>query len=220
VIATAPSDVLPKLAERGTTVLTKFEAWIPGLSLLGLIDAARFTGLRSPVGYRDMVTCLNAYRTAFQGADWSAIKKKSGLTDDDLAEAGAVSVRITEIVGEREINPEKIAAMADVRARMFTLVLRRYDQMRRAAIYLRWNTGDADALVPSLYAKSGRPAATASAKPGTPGAAPTTTPSTTTPSTAVVHSAGLSAEPVTTQAASPASHEVGMPGSSPFTTPA
>lgn len=40
------------------------------------------------------------------------------------------------------------------RQRAFTLFARAYDECRRAATYLRWQEGDADELVPSLY--SGR----------------------------------------------------------------
>ena len=42
----------------------------------------------------------------------------------------------------------------------FTLFANSYDQLRRAVTYLRWEQGDADAILPSLWARSGagRPA--------------------------------------------------------------
>ena len=48
---------------------------------------------------------------------------------------------------------------------MFTLFARRYDQLRRAATYLRWEEGDADSVVPSIFAKAKRPRGEAEAKP-------------------------------------------------------
>lgn len=44
----------------------------------------------------------------------------------------------------------------ELRQRVFTLFINDYDEMRRAATYLRWREGDADALVPSLFARSRR----------------------------------------------------------------
>ena len=41
-----------------------------------------------------------------------------------------------ELVGQRDLNPEKIAAMADIRPRMFTLVMHR--QTRVDARRRRW----------------------------------------------------------------------------------
>jgi hypothetical protein len=49
-----------------------------------------------------------------------------------------------------------VKAAADLRNRAFTLFTRGYDQMRRAVAFLRWDEGDADKVVPSLYAKHRR----------------------------------------------------------------
>jgi hypothetical protein len=55
-------------------------------------------------------------------------------------------------VGEREQLPVAKETSAETRKRAFTLFVRSYDQLRRAAVYLRWDEGDADAFVPSIYA--------------------------------------------------------------------
>ena len=47
-----------------------------------------------------------------------------------------------------------LGATAD-RTRAFVLFVRCYDEIRRAVSFLRWNEGDADTLVPSLYAGRG-----------------------------------------------------------------
>ncbi len=58
-------------------------------------------------------------------------------------------------LGEREqaqaSEPGKMDAN-ERRKRAFSLFVNAYDQCRRAAAYLRWNEGDADELLPSLYA--------------------------------------------------------------------
>jgi hypothetical protein len=52
-----------------------------------------------------------------------------------------------------------------MRARAFTVFSRAYDQVRRAAMFLRWNEGDPDAIVPSLYAGRGGRGKAAEEKP-------------------------------------------------------
>ena len=56
----------------------------------------------------------------------------------------------------RHVLLQGVAEVADIRARMFTVCVRRYDQVRRAATYMRWTQDDVDAFVPSLYAKGPR----------------------------------------------------------------
>jgi hypothetical protein len=48
-------------------------------------------------------------------------------------------------VSEREQLPTATAATADVRQAAYTVFLRSYDELRRAAEYLRWREGDANA---------------------------------------------------------------------------
>lgn len=229
-VATAPKDSLPDLAERAGKIQSEFEAWLPGLTFAGLIDGTRFDGLRTPVGFRDRVYALNAYTRAFRGADWNAIKAKSTLTDELLREAELICQRMTAIVGRREINPQKIAAMTDMRARMFTLVVSRYDELRRAAVFLRWHQGDADTVVPSLYVKGPRSKQqnAADGQNGNAGDGSNATPAS--QSAQPVHApVGAPITPVpVTLAATPAAHadathnannaEVGMPESPPFRT--
>ena len=41
-----------------------------------------------------------------------------------------------------------------MRQRAFTLLVRSYDEIRRAVVFVRWAEADADAFAPSLYTKS------------------------------------------------------------------
>lgn len=45
---------------------------------------------------------------------------------------------------------------ADLRARIYTLFVNDWSQIRRAVTYFRWNEGDADTLAPSLFLKGKR----------------------------------------------------------------
>lgn len=59
--------------------------------------------------------------------------------------------------------------VADARQRTFTLLVRSYDQIRRALSYLRWNEGDVDRIAPSLWAGRGGSRPKQSRSAGNPG---------------------------------------------------
>lgn len=54
-------------------------------------------------------------------------------------------------IARREQVQAKQSVVTKDRLRAFTLLSRAYNEARRAAVYLRWNDGDADSLVPSFY---------------------------------------------------------------------
>ncbi len=56
-------------------------------------------------------------------------------------------------------------ALADMRARIYTLFVNDWSQIRRGMTYLRWDDGDVEALAPSLFLK-GRRAKSEEDKPG------------------------------------------------------
>ena len=44
--------------------------------------------------------------------------------------------------------------MNDTRQRAFSYLIRTYDEIRRAVLFVRWYEADGDTYAPSLYAKS------------------------------------------------------------------
>src|SRR5262249_25645678 len=112
---------------------------------------------------------------------------------DDAAES------INAAIIDRGEQTSSVSVASDERQRAFTLLLRAYDNARRAVSFLRWHEGDADTLVPSLYTGRGSRNSKPDEEPTEPApsvAAPSTPP----PPSAIV-------EPAATP---------GMPGTSPF----
>jgi hypothetical protein len=83
---------------------------------------------------------------------WPKIAGKTMLQASELDQAETLADRIVTAVGHREQGPAVVATAAEDRQRAFTLFLNTYNQVRRAVHFLRWDQGDADAIVPSLYA--------------------------------------------------------------------
>jgi hypothetical protein len=111
--------------------------------------------------------------------------------------------------GQREQGPAVVVETARIRQQAFTLLVKAYDETRRAVSFLRWREGDADTIAPSLYAgRGGRgkpaapvadtgPVAGAAGLPGAPG---------------VSVANGTARAPVT----SGGSRDPGLPGALPF----
>lgn len=119
--------------------------------------------------------------------EWSNFEGKCGVSISELDEGEALGEALYYALGSRNRPKEAAAARAHERAQAFTLVVRTYEELRRAVSFLRWS--ERDVLVPSLYAgrckrrrKEEMPSDTAvepscgSRNPDTPGAPPVPVP--------------------------------------------
>jgi hypothetical protein len=112
--------------------------------------------MRGGASHRDIATAMVGWVRMLTSADWATIKARSLLTDDMLNEANRLSLEILSGTGTNALDPIMVAAVTDVRKRMFTVLVLRYDEVRRGATFMRWHEGDVDAFVPSLHAKGPR----------------------------------------------------------------
>jgi hypothetical protein len=88
---------------------------------------------------------------------WKDIEHVATLPKRAIDEAYELGLDLVENLapgGSHAAGDEPDAA--EIRARAFTLLVRAYDQVRRAVIYLRWDEGDADEIAPSFYPGRGR----------------------------------------------------------------
>jgi hypothetical protein len=149
----ASQPVLPvqKLSERVLDLRETLIADWTALSRRGFMDAQRLKNLKGTLGYKnqafDLLTLVTMGREA-----WPRIQGKTAVTSAELDEAETLSDQLLTAVGEREQLPAVAPETMDIRQAAFTRFMRGYDQLRRAAEHLRWDEGDADSYVPSLYA--------------------------------------------------------------------
>ncbi|MEI8255415.1 MAG: hypothetical protein WCJ30_07040 [Deltaproteobacteria bacterium] len=214
--ASSPKDSLGTIVDRGILLRRSFGLWGSALADIGLVHRGQLDSIPNAPGYRELAVELTTYVRMFRASDWADIKSKSGLTDALLSEAESISQRILVIVGDRELIPARIAQAAEIRQRMFTLCVRRYDTVRRGVGFVRWEQGDADELAPSLYVRGPRTPAAKPTPASPPSPGPVTAPSTPRAPSAPVTST-TSGTPATSAPAMPAPQAVGFPNSSPFT---
>ena len=130
--------------------------------------------------------------------DWTEISSKSAIQSSELDEAEKLFEQVSRAFAERSRQSNAVGEAADDRARAFTLLVNAYDQLRRAAIFVRWEENDADKFVPSLWAGRG----------GRGNAEKKSTPA---PSEEIAPTQPVAIAPVDANPVTP-----GMPGGSPF----
>lgn len=152
--AATPEEDIPSLLEEATKWRDILSADAKALVARGQLQADLLKELIGVHGYRNVAVDLSGLTTILKGG-WSQFEGQIGLKKEELAEADRVALRLAAAAAHRQNSPERVAEVTDIRQRVFTLFYLAYDQVRRAISYLRWDAGDANEIIPSLYA--GRP---------------------------------------------------------------
>lgn len=106
-------------------------------------------------------------------------RRHAGKTRRRARELGLERPRrraLVDLLAQRQTGTDGTGSPSDydvAKGRLFRRLARAHSQARRAVVYLRWDEGDADHILPSLY--PGRPrrrrAAETPSEPSTPAAA-------------------------------------------------
>jgi len=143
------------LAEEAETLLAIFTGEFKMLSLRKVIPEASIPALDSTRGYKPLATNLRSVAT-FAQDHWANIEPRCSLAAEDIKRAVFLHGEILDAIGERTNDDKESIALVLLRNQTFTLLVQAYDELRRAIAYIRHKEGDADLLVPSLYARSGQ----------------------------------------------------------------
>jgi len=150
-----PDDQLAALHAEARELRDTLRADLRPLIQRGLVPkpGPRFSTGRS--GYKNASTDLFALALFFDNHKASLVGR-SCIQPADLGRAQRLAIRLLRTVGLRAHAPKRVAAASEERQRAYTLVLRAYDEVRRAVGFLRWHQGDAEKLAPSLWKGRGR----------------------------------------------------------------
>jgi hypothetical protein len=123
-------------------------------SIYGLIPAEILQDLQGAKGHKNMAVDLIGV-TGVLRQYWSALEGKTPVSVADLEHTEQLGQQLVKALGAREQAPAVDNAAALDRKRAFTLLAVAYGEVRDAVLYLRRNSGDAEQIVPSLYAGRG-----------------------------------------------------------------
>jgi hypothetical protein len=153
--ATLPPDDLAALSNEALALRERLVADARALSLHKLLDPRKLEPLKGGSGIQNVAQDLQMLSQILQEV-WPKIQGKSATAQEDLQAASRIGTRLTRIVGIREQSSAQEALATQQRQRVFTLMMRAYDETRAAVAFVRRREDDADSITPNLYTGRGR----------------------------------------------------------------
>jgi hypothetical protein len=151
VTATTPPEDINALNDKAIALRETLKSDATALAHRGLIAPDRLLPFKGLVGFKNVAFELIDWANLLRDC-WLQIQGKTALTAEEIAGAKLVGERLVRLAGLREQAPAVVAEVARIRQQSLTLLVNAYDEVQRAVEYLRWHEGDADTIVPSLYA--------------------------------------------------------------------
>jgi hypothetical protein len=145
------------IADQGnelTVIRDRLYTTAQALVSFGLMDASQIKDCKKSSGYRPTAADVLMLVEAFK-EKWPNIDGKAPVTLSALHDAGNRALELLNAVGLKEQGPVSSSEAALLRQKAFGLFLRAYEDARRAVTYIRHYVGDADEIIPSLYAGRG-----------------------------------------------------------------
>lgn len=137
-----------------------------------LIDPGYLNGYTGENGHNNLISDVRLLCRVYR-KNWEPLSGKTCRTLEELDRAEKVLHRMEHLISTKGLDSTTVTQAADMRTRAFTLVVQRHDKVRRAVGFIRWEQGDADELVPSLYAnRGGKKKQSEKEEPQQPGAQP------------------------------------------------
>jgi hypothetical protein len=152
---------LPAMIAECRELRTNLLVGVQALAHFGLVSADRVAEIRRSNGHLAKAGDLSALAVLMEDA-WSEVKDKVPVTRAMVERAGELGLALQIALGIRAVERGTVSKSEarDIRARTFALFARAYDACRRGVTFLRWNEGDVDWYVPSLYGNRVRRPAT------------------------------------------------------------
>jgi hypothetical protein len=148
------APVEPKLRAQGKAMRDQLLAQLELLEMVRLVVGRPSTKLRPQTSAINLAHDLSSLAKALRKAHHE-VGKRMVLTLAELDAASTLSAKLLDAVAARGVISDELKQLKSERHRAFTLFARSYNQARRAVVFLRFDEGDADELVPLLYGERG-----------------------------------------------------------------
>jgi hypothetical protein len=120
------------------------------LSNHGIVHQDEVLAVKTEVGYRNVGYDLLALVSILRKAGPRAAGR-TAILPRDLDRAEKVATQLLELTALKEQRQHGDPRAAEDRLRAITLMVKSYNQARRALHFWRWDYGDADEIAPSIY---------------------------------------------------------------------
>lgn len=144
---------VPALVERGASLKQRLILSAEAFAHAELVDGAQLAQIKTGTGHLDLATDLIALSALFRRS-WEQVQGKTLITREDLEEATRIGTALLGALGAKDNAAVRAAPeLTERKHRAFTLLVRAYNDARRALMYLRFDMDDVDVIAPSLYKK-------------------------------------------------------------------
>lgn len=149
---------IPALFKEASRLRGDLSMLADALARLGLFSATHVAAIRGGKGHADVANALCALAALYE-QKWPRIGSRVPISRETVALAAKIGMELQLALGKRRL-PSEPRALRDARrtteVRAFALFFRAYDHCRRGVTFLRWQHGDVEHFVPSLYTKRKR----------------------------------------------------------------
>jgi hypothetical protein len=149
---------VPGLIERASPIRENLLYTAQALVGFKVFAAEPVAAIREGKGNLDTAKDLVALATLFN-ANWDLVASKVPFERTVLEEAAQLGAQLLHAIGAREVGEvrkDPSFDWLDLRARAFRLLVNNYEELRRAAVFVRWHEGDGAAFAPSLHSTKPR----------------------------------------------------------------
>lgn len=142
----SPQDLHAPLIERRTMLLVECQSLIArGLLPEDALKELQGTTTQITTAFDVLALC------ALLRSNWRDIGTKIGPAIDDVQRVEAEAEQLLSAAGGRVVWDVEVETRSEKRKAAFVRFAHAYDEVRRGMSALRWDEGDADNLIPSLY---------------------------------------------------------------------
>lgn len=149
-IATKPPEDHVVSYEEALTLRGLLCSDTKNLVIHGVLHADALRALRNRVGYANVSFDLQLLGLLLRD-HWALVQGKCATTEAELERAMQLGECLMLGSAKRNLHIREKRECADVRARMFTLFLEAYQDVRAAVKYLRRAEGDANLFAPAIH---------------------------------------------------------------------
>lgn len=149
-LAQNPPEVLAEVASNAVRMRDLLVTDAEGLTKRKLIDASALAGVDGSIAYRAIAHDLILLATLLRSV-LPTLGQRITSTAAELDEADEIATKLFDHVSLRE-DSQVATEASKTRQRAFTLLVKTYEEVRRALYYVRWHEDDIEQIAPSLYA--------------------------------------------------------------------
>lgn len=152
--ATEPRAPIEDFARRAVQIREDLYTDATTLVKRKKLDGALLDNIRGAVGYQNILSDLALLAEVLR-THWPSIQGRTALELSELDEAEQVFETLRKLLALRAEAPQDAADAVIMRQKACVLLVKSYEQVRRAIMFIRHEAGDFDEIAPSLFAGRG-----------------------------------------------------------------